>query len=679
MMRFFTIYLAALILLATASFSGAMAQTAPDTVSIYDLQFVEDPLTNDQTPFFGDTVVVRGMVMNYPRDLWVGARWAVYIIDPDSFPNPWSGFFIIQHDTTQVQTLMQFLEPGMICNFTGLVDEFGKFSQMNIYGAGYTPDPVIPVEILSQGNPLPDPVLLTAADLENRATAEQWESMWVRVENATVVNNNISGNWASITDATGSTTFLAEYFNWFRDRLNAGTYSWPTGGTNLNVTGFTRDESGTPGQVFNINPRDTNDVEILSNPPEISNIRRDPGVPTSSDAVTVSATIVDNGTVQSALLHYSVDEAPFQQVAMTANGDVYSADIPAQTDGAFVRYFVSAEDNVGDASVVPGDTSRATGRVFFYTVRDNGLTIADLQNTHGYAVDISGYVGQDVTVSGVVMTDTTDETSGYWIQDAAAPWSGIWVNDSDNKHAKGDSIQVRGIVRENFTVTRLDSIRFSNVVVQGVGEYDPVVVTTGELNNTGANREAYESVLVRVENVTVTDAFPDAPSNFGEFVINDGSGDLRVDDLFDAFRGNRDSVFVQGQVYEYIIGFNYFSFGNYKMLPRDTLDIGPLVVGIEDDNQRPLAFELAQNYPNPFNPTTRIRYSVAQAGTYQLDIYNVLGQRVRTLLNRFHSANRYEVVWDGRNDAGQSVGSGIYIYKLTGQHASAARKMILLK
>ncbi|RMF60193.1 MAG: hypothetical protein D6748_04650, partial [Calditrichaeota bacterium] len=170
---------------------------AQDTLTIRQIQYVPDPLNDDTSPFFGDTVVVKGMVMNYPRDLWVGARWAVYVIDPDSFPNPWSGFFIIQHDTFQTQTLFQFVEPGMICNFTGVIDEFGQFTQMNIYGAGYTPDPVIPVEILSVGNPLPNPVQLTVADLEDRAVAEQWESMWAVINNATIVNNNIPGNWAS--------------------------------------------------------------------------------------------------------------------------------------------------------------------------------------------------------------------------------------------------------------------------------------------------------------------------------------------------------------------------------------------------------------------------------------------------------------------------------------------------
>lgn len=69
---------AAMLLILMTVFSGALsAGTAGyDTLTIYDLQYVPDPATNDQSPYFGDTVVVKGLVMHYPRELYVGARWA---------------------------------------------------------------------------------------------------------------------------------------------------------------------------------------------------------------------------------------------------------------------------------------------------------------------------------------------------------------------------------------------------------------------------------------------------------------------------------------------------------------------------------------------------------------------------------------------------------------------------
>ncbi len=653
---------------------------AQDTLSIHDIQFVPDPLTDDTSPYLGDTVVVRGMVMNYPTDLWVGARWAVYIIDPDSFPNPWSGFFIIQHDTFETQTLFQFVEPGMICNFTGVIDEFGQFSQMNIYGQGYLPNPVIPVEILSVGNPIPPPVTLTTADLEDRGVAEQWESMWAQINNATVVNNNVPGNWASITDGSGGTSFIAEYFNWFRDRLNNGTYQWPTNGTNLNVTGFTRDESGTPGQVFTINPRDTLDLQILTNPPQISDVVRNPGVPTSSDNVQVSATIVDNGTVSQAILHYSVNWGNFQQVTMSATADTFSATIPAQADGDFVRYFLSAIDDNGESSTLPGDTSLTNGQVFFYVVRDGGLTVKDVQYTWGYNNDVSGYLGYEVTLQGVVMTDSTDEVNDFWLQDAASQWSGIWINNTPTGQVKGDEVSVTGIVEENFSVTRLNNVSQVSVVTPGVGEFAPIDVTTGEVATGGVNAEAYEGVLIRLQNVTVTDPFPDGFPGFGEFVVDDGSGGVRIDDFFDAFDGQTsDTTYHQGDHIAYITGFGYFSFGNAKVIPRDSLDVGPITGIVDNQPILPDEFVLEQNFPNPFNPSTDIRYSIIKPGQYSVVIYNLLGQKVRTLVNGQHNIGTHQLRWNGKDDSGNQVTSGIYFYRLSGKNVSITKKMILLK
>lgn len=656
------------------------AQANYDTLSIYDLQYVPNPDSSDISLYYGDTVVVKGLVMNYPRDLWVGARWAVYIVDPDSFPNPWSGFFIIQQDTSEIQTNFGFVEPGMICYFTGLVDEYSNFSQVNIYGQNFIPPQPIPVDIVSTGNPLPSPVVLTAADLADRADAEKWESMWARIEDATVVNNAISGNWASITDATGQQTFIAEYFNWFRDRLNAGTYDWPANGTNLNVDGFTRDESGGPGQVFTINPRDTFDLEILTNPPVIGDVTRDPGVPSSSDDVTVTTTIVDNGTVANAYVNYSVNWGSFQQLSMTANQDTFQATIPLQSDGDFVRYFVEAVDNDGETSIMPGDTSMASGSIFFYIVRDGLLNIRDVQYTYGYASDRSGYAGYQVTLQGVVMSDSTDFFGDYWIQEADSAWSGIWVNDGTFTHVKGDLVEVTGEVEENYGVTRIDNVTQSTVVTAGVGEFSPVNATTGELTTGGANAEAYESVLIRVQNLTVTDPFPDDPSNFGEFEVDDGSGGLRVDDLSDAFIGNLDSTYGMGDHIDEIIAFQYFSFGNNKIIPRDTLDVIGHSVGIGDIAQvAPDKFTLKQNYPNPFNPSTTISYQVPRSGEFSLVIYNVLGQKVRQLVNGPHTTGLHQVQWNGRDDFGNRVGSGIYFYRLTGDGVSLVKKMILMK
>ncbi|HQI39690.1 MAG TPA: FlgD immunoglobulin-like domain containing protein [Ignavibacteriaceae bacterium] len=93
----------------------------------------------------------------------------------------------------------------------------------------------------------------------------------------------------------------------------------------------------------------------------------------------------------------------------------------------------------------------------------------------------------------------------------------------------------------------------------------------------------------------------------------------------------------------------------------------------------PEEFYLAQNYPNPFNPSTSIIYNIKEAGNTSLIIYDILGARVKTLVSQFQSAGQYNVTWDGLNDAGNQVRSGIYIYSLQTNNAVISKKMLLLK
>ncbi|MHB1687444.1 MAG: FlgD immunoglobulin-like domain containing protein [Ignavibacteriaceae bacterium] len=93
----------------------------------------------------------------------------------------------------------------------------------------------------------------------------------------------------------------------------------------------------------------------------------------------------------------------------------------------------------------------------------------------------------------------------------------------------------------------------------------------------------------------------------------------------------------------------------------------------------PSQFGLSQNYPNPFNPTTTIKYQIAQDTKVVLDIYDMLGQRVRSLVNDVQSAGYYNVTWDGQNSFGQQVASGVYIYRLQAGNFVQTMKMNLLK
>ena len=103
---------------------------------------------------------------------------------------------------------------------------------------------------------------------------------------------------------------------------------------------------------------------------------------------------------------------------------------------------------------------------------------------------------------------------------------------------------------------------------------------------------------------------------------------------------------------------------------------------VEDDpaTQAPrIRTELFQNSPNPFNPETKIRYTVASRGIVTIDIYNVSGQRVRTLVQRPHDPGVYDVKWNGTDDQGRHLASGVYFYQLRTPGVIDSKKLILLK
>jgi len=106
----------------------------------------------------------------------------------------------------------------------------------------------------------------------------------------------------------------------------------------------------------------------------------------------------------------------------------------------------------------------------------------------------------------------------------------------------------------------------------------------------------------------------------------------------------------------------------------------PIVDVAEEAEALPTVYALDQNFPNPFNPTTTISYDVAgDGGHVSIVIYNVNGQKVRTLVNEVKAPGFYKMVWDGRNDLGENVASGVYLYKMVSGDFSKIQKMTFIK
>jgi photosystem II stability/assembly factor-like uncharacterized protein len=107
--------------------------------------------------------------------------------------------------------------------------------------------------------------------------------------------------------------------------------------------------------------------------------------------------------------------------------------------------------------------------------------------------------------------------------------------------------------------------------------------------------------------------------------------------------------------------------------------IPPMVGNITGGNNIPHSFKLYQNYPNPFNPQTIIRFDIAAKSGVTLKVFNILGQEIRTLINSEVTSGEKSVVWDGKNNAGTVVNSGIYIYELRAGDFRESKKLVFMK
>ena len=98
-----------------------------------------------------------------------------------------------------------------------------------------------------------------------------------------------------------------------------------------------------------------------------------------------------------------------------------------------------------------------------------------------------------------------------------------------------------------------------------------------------------------------------------------------------------------------------------------------------DENMVPNVFALHQNYPNPFNPTTQIRYDLPEDQFVSITIYDVMGRKIRSLMNTSQTAGYHTIRWDARNDMGEGIAAGMYIYTIQAGEFRSTKKMVLLK
>ena len=318
--------------------------------------------------------------------------------------------------------------------------------------------------------------------------------------------------------------------------------------------------------------------------------------------------------------------------------------------------------------------------LFLFVGSLSALTIYDVQYTTDPGGDNtypSTYDGLEVTVSGIV---TAIEWKGYkdnfYISmPEGGAWKGILVYMAgDTTLVPGDEIEVTGTVDEYYGMTEIsgysDTISIT-LLSSGNPIPDPEVITTANL----AAEEAYEGVLVELNNVFVTQA----PDDHGEWYVTDISATpCQIDDgFFYLDEVDPPIVITVGMEWEIIRGCLDYSYDEYGLNPRTPDDL--IEPGSVDDDAINATMVLQDNFPNPFYSETTIAFSLKKPSHVTISVYNVSGQKIRTLLDRNCNAKEYTVIWDGSDENGNSVSSGIYFYKMNIGQYTFAEKMILMK
>ena len=118
---------------------------------------------------------------------------------------------------------------------------------------------------------------------------------------------------------------------------------------------------------------------------------------------------------------------------------------------------------------------------------------------------------------------------------------------------------------------------------------------------------------------------------------------------------------------------------NDPLHPIVTIPVNLSPLANDDNVNIPYVTALQKNYPNPFNPETTIHYSLREAGPVKIEVYNIKGQLVRYLVNELKNAGNYTVIWNGKDEQGKNVSSGIYFYRMQTKNYSSTQKMMLMK
>ena len=243
------------------------------------------------------------------------------------------------------------------------------------------------------------------------------------------------------------------------------------------------------------------------------------------------------------------------------------------------------------------------------------------------------------------------------------------VEDSAGNHSEDSvSINVQQIVQGSINEIVLDDI---TIRTKQHSFFAPTLMYIKEALKTETEETANGDKLNAVSRMYVIDANADLQGGLELFCdFSEEALSYREQKKVGLYKRNKDThkwSYVSGQGRKHQLNARVESLGTYAVFYN------------ENHVAIPEEYMLHQNYPNPFNPSTTILYDLPEKQQVQLTIFNVLGQKVNELVNSIQHAGYHEVKWDGKNQLGQRVGSGIYFYQIRTASFRQSKKMVLIK
>ncbi|MDG1719870.1 MAG: T9SS type A sorting domain-containing protein, partial [Bacteroidia bacterium] len=335
--------------------------------------------------------------------------------------------------------------------------------------------------------------------------------------------------------------------------------------------------------------------------------------------------------------------------------DEYEGAIPAFADGTIIKYYITATDNDGNVSYSPFSASKAKGATAFYTVRDGGLTIPDLQYVLDPTSDASPYNGQTVTVRGYVTSSAKPyDLEDVYIQDKdAKEWGGIRISGSSDllELWRTEEVEVTGTIEESFGFTQMlvSSVTKTGNKAEIAPIELPVSDSAGRVNR---GMEKYEGMLVRMVNQGGKVKISNPRLNpFGEWMISSDTGasfnnstkvqtgvkngnnnsslwvSVVSDDTLENIEGIMEvpAIEVTKEMdMDAIVGVIYYGFSQYSLKPRNNDDIIGFNLSLEStnyagDTATNSVIDIDENgfifYPNPTRNMLNITMKSKKGGT----------------------------------------------------------------